>query len=318
VPATTTTTKPKPRPAAPTAPLTGLPQPDKAQLRAPAVVVKIDNVDPARPQTGIREADIVYEELVEGGLTRLAAVYQSQYPPTVGPVRSGRLTDSAIADDLNHPVFAYSGTNGIFLPILRSQPLTDVDDGNHPALFYRSDVSAAPHNLYSNVLALAGASTTHAPPRPLFSYVTGRSVFNGAGMVPVSSVGVRFPQATITWAWDAKARLWLRTQNGTIDVDRAGIQISTANIVVQFVPYYTSAMATGEGGPPAPIPAGELVGSGTAWYFSNGHLVKGTRTRPSLTALTSYKDTKGATIRLTPGHTWVELAPLGTVPVLVP
>jgi hypothetical protein len=298
--------------------LTGLRQPNNAQLRAPAVVVKIDNVDPARPQTGIREADVVYEELVEGGLTRLAAVYQSQYPTMVGPVRSGRLTDSGIADDLNHPVFAYSGTNGIFLPILRSQPLTDVDGSNRPDLFYRSNLAAAPHNLYSSVVSLAGASTTHAPPRPLFAYVTGRSTFTVPGLVPVSHLGVRFPQTSVTWDWYAKARLWLRAQNGTIDVDRAGVQIGATNVVVQFIPYYTSAMATGEGGPPAPIPAGQLVGSGTAWYFSNGHLVKGTWTRASLTAVTSYKDSKGARIHLTPGHTWVELVPLGTVPQVSP
>ncbi len=140
-PTTTTTTRPKPpppKPPPPTAPLTGLLQPNHQQLSAPAVVVKIDNVAAALPQSGVNQADVVYEEEVEGGLTRLAAVYQSDYPAVVGPVRSGRLTDEGIADDLNHPVLAYSGTNAIFLPILRAQPVTDVDDGNHPELFSRS------------------------------------------------------------------------------------------------------------------------------------------------------------------------------------
>ena len=127
------------------------------------MVVKIDNVDAARPQSGINQADVVYEEEVEGGLTRLAAVFQSQYPAVVGPVRSGRLTDEGIADDLNHPVFAYSGTNAIFLPILRSQPVTDVDDDNHPGLFYRSNLNVAPHNLYANVASLA-ACVDHPHP----------------------------------------------------------------------------------------------------------------------------------------------------------
>jgi hypothetical protein len=280
-------------------------------------VVKIDNVDAARPQTGVNQADLVYEELVEGGLTRLAAVFQSLYPGTVGPVRSGRLTDSAIADDLNHPVFAYSGTNGIFLPVLRSQPLTDVDDGNRPDLFWRNG-AAAPHNLYADVASLAGASTTHAPPYPLFAYLTSGTAFTGPGIVPVSRIGINFPANAVTWSWNATLRAWTRDQDGTADVDEAGLQISAANIVVQFVPYVTSAMATGEGAPPAPIPTGELVGSGTAWYLSDGHLVRGSWSRSALTARTVYKDAQGTAVRLTPGRTWVELVPVGTGPTLVP
>jgi hypothetical protein len=297
--------------------LTGLLQSKKSQLADPAVVVKIDNVDAARPQTGVNQADVVYEELVEGGLTRLAAVFQSQYPATVGPVRSGRLTDSAIADDLNHPVFAYSGTNGIFLPVLRSQPLTDVDDGNRPDLFWRNG-AAAPHNLYANVASLAGASKTDTPPHPLFAYLASGTAFTGPGIVPVSRIGINFPANAVTWDWNTTLRAWTRDQDGTADVDQAGVQINAANIVVQFVPYVTSAMATGEGAPPAPIPTGELVGSGTAWYLSNGRLVRGSWSRSALTARTVYNDASGSAIHLTPGRTWVELVPVGTVPTLVP
>jgi hypothetical protein len=300
------------------APLTGLRQPNTPQLNAPAVVVKIDNIDAARPQTGVNQADVVYEELVEGGLTRLAAVFQSQYPTTVGPVRSGRLTDAAIADDLNHPVFAYSGTNGIFLPVLRSQPFTDVDDGNRPDLFWRSNLAAAPHNLYANVVALAGASTTHAPPQQLFQYLPAGGGFVGPGVAPISRMGVNFSATSVGWDWNPGLHAWTRTQDGSADIDQAGVQINAANVVLQFVPYVTSAMATGEGGPPAPIPTGELVGSGPAWYFSNGQYLTGSWSRTTLTALTAFKDALGAPVRLTPGRTWVELVPAGTLPSLDP
>ncbi len=282
------------------------------------MVVKIDNVDPARPQTGVNQADVVYEELVEGGLTRLAAIFQSQYPSVVGPVRSGRLTDEGIIDDLNHPVFAYSGTNAIFLPILRSQPVTDVDGENHPGVFYRTKLAASPHNLYTNVNSLAATAPNPTPPPPLFSYLAAGKSFSGAGMAPDIHVGIGFPEAAIGWDWNAQDHLWLRSQNGTIDVDRAGIQMSAANVIVQFLPYITSAMATGEGGPPAPIPEGLQVGTGVAWFFSNGEVVKGTWSRPSLTAVTTYKDAKGATIRLNRGRTWVELPPIGVIPTLLP
>src|SRR5262249_971605 len=161
---------------------------------------------------------------------------------------------------------------------------------------------AAPHNLYTSVAALAGASTTHDPPPQLFQYVSAGSAFTGPGVVPVGRIGINFPNNSVLWDWKPVYHAWLRTQDGTADVDRAGLQINAANIVVQFVPYVTSAMATGEGGPPAPIPTGELVGTGTAWYFSNGHFVRGTWARAALTTRTAFKDAKGAAVRLTPGR----------------
>lgn len=312
-PTTTSTTLPPP-----TAPLTGLPQPDKAQLNAVAVVVKIDNIAAALPQTGPNQADVVYEELVEGGLTRLAGVFQSQYPTVVGPVRSGRLTDEGIMDDLNHPVFAYSGTNGVFLPILQAQPATALNDDNSPNEFYRTDYAASPDNLYANVVDLAAASTTHGPPPPLFSFLSSGAVFNGPGIGPVNQVGINFPEAAIIWNWDASLHDWVRTQNGNPDVDRSGAQLSATNVVIELIPYTTALMSSGEGGPSVPIPWGNMVGSGSAWFFSNGHVIRGTWSRSSLTSVTSYKNSAGATVELTRGRTWVELAPVGTVPVLTP
>jgi hypothetical protein len=317
---TTTTTRPKPRtpPPPPTSPLTGLYQPNSHQLSAPAVVVKIDNVDEARPQTGINQADVVYEEEVEGGLTRLAAVFQSKYPAVVGPVRSGRLTDEGIADDLNHPVLAYSGTNAIFLPILRSQPVTDVDGENYPGLFYRSGANVAPHNLYSDVAWLAAASATHRPPLPLFGFVPAGGQFSGPGLAPAAGVALSFPAASVRWDYSPKYRLWVRTQNGSADVDQSGTRLSADNVIVQFVPYVSSGEATGEGGPPASIPEGELVGSGPAWYLSGGRVLGGSWTRSALTTLTVFKDGHGHSVRLNRGRTWIELVPLGAPSTLIP
>jgi hypothetical protein len=317
-PTTTTKAKPKPHPSSKYAPLTGLPPANAAQLRAPAVVVKIDNVDAARPQTGVNQADVVYEELVEGGLTRLAAVFQSQYPSIVGPVRSGRLTDEGIADDLNRPVFAYSGTNAVFLPILRSQPLVDADDDNRPNEFWREPWAPIPHNMYTNVAALAKLPGTGGPPKPLFSYHPSNVLFTGAGLGAALAVTVGFQSASIVWSYNPHTHLWSRTQNGTADVDRGGQQLTTTNVVVEFIPYSTSLMASGEGGPPVPIPAGNMVGRGTAWFFSEGRLVRGTWSRSRLTSVTTYRDAKGHTVELTAGRTWVELVPIGSVPSVTP
>lgn len=307
IPPTTTTQPP------PILPLTGLSPGSLSQLRRPAVVVKIDNVDAARPQTGINQADVVYEEEVEGGLTRLAAVFQSRYPSVVGPVRSGRLTDEGIADDLNYPVYAYSGTNGIFEPILRSQPDTAVDANNYPSEFYRVG-SNVPHNLFADVANLARLSTSHRYPSPLFSFLSAGERFNGAGARPASRLSVGFPAAAVTWSYDAASRSWLRDQNGTEDLDSAGHQASASNVIVMSVNYVVSGMATGEGLPPTPIPDGVLTGSGPVWVFSAGRVVKGTWHRARLTTPATYQDASRATIRLTPGRTWIELVPTGVIP----
>lgn len=300
-----------------TYPLTGLPAKSAAAVHAPAVVLKIDNISAARPQTGVTQADVVYDVEVEGGLTRLAAVYQSDYPATAGPVRSGRLTDEGVADDLNHPILAFAGANAVFMPILQAQPVDLVTMDNHPELFTRVG-NNAPHNLYTNVARLAALSTSHTGPNPLFTYLTPGQSFTGAGVAPAASVSFSFPAASVLWTWDAATGKWNRTQDGTPDVVRSGRQISATNVVIYFAQYVTSGMATGEGLPPTPIPDGIMTGTGNVWIFSGGKVVKGTWSRPNLTTPATYKDSAGNPIALAPGNTWVELAPVGTIPSVTP
>ena len=301
----------------PVAPLTGLPS-TAAAMAKPAVVVKIDNVDQARPQTGINSADIVYEVEVEGGLSRLAAVFQSKYPTTVGPVRSGRLTDEGVADALNHPVLVFSGANGLFLPVLAAQPLTVVNDTNHPEQFQRIG-SNIPHNVYTNVAGVAALDNPAGGPPPVFKYLPAGQPFSGAGVAPASAVSMAFPAATAAWTWNASAHLWERAQNGTPDVDAAGQQVAVPNVVVMFINYITSAYATGEGlSAPAPIPEGIFTGGGQAWFFVDGKVVKGTWSRSSLTTPATFSDSAGAPIAIAPGQTWVEAMPNGTIPTVTP
>lgn len=314
---TSTTVAPTTTTLPPTYPLTGLPAPNAAAARKTAVVVKVDNVDAARPQVGVQYADVVYEAEVEGGLTRLAAIFQSDYPTELGPVRSGRLTDEGVADDLNHPVLVFAGTNAIFMPILQAQPVTLVDDDNYPNQFVRVGDNT-PHNLFSNVVSLAALSQTHSAPPPLFDYLASGQSFGGAGAAPAASVKVTFPAATASWSWDGAEGKWLRTQDGTADTVSTGQQLSAANVVVYFVNYIDSGTASGEGVPDTEIPEGILTGTGAAWVFTDGKVLKGTWSRPSLTSVATYTDSSGQTIDLAPGNTWVELAPVGTNPSVTP
>jgi hypothetical protein len=314
--ASTSTSRPAEHTSPPVAlvnPLTGEPV-DHSLAHRVAVVVKIDNIQQALPQTGVNQADVVYEEMVEGGLSRLAAVFLGDYPHLVGPVRSGRLTDEGIADDLNHPVLAYAGTNGIFQPILAAQPLHVVEIDNYPDLFFQTGSNVPPHNTYIDVAKVAATVSDPSGPEPLWEFRKSDAPFTGPGAAAASSVSIDFPAAAVLWSWDSRSRTWLRTQNGVPDNDSAGQRLSAANVIVQFIPYVTSAYVSGEGASAqgTPIPTGEMVGSGTAYFLSGGTVVRGTWQRASLTSRTVYRNLAGQPIRLAPGRTWVELPEIGS------
>ena len=117
----------------------------------PALVVKVDNVD-AEPQSGLNQADIVFEEIVEGQATRFAAVFNSMEANPVGPIRSARTQDVNLLLSLNDPAIAYSGANEEVNAALQAAGFELLSEGS-PGFFRRDDLEA-PHNLFANVAAL--------------------------------------------------------------------------------------------------------------------------------------------------------------------
>src|SRR6202023_2878882 len=113
----------------------------------------IDNAPRARPQIGLVQADVVVEEQVEGGVTRFAAIFQSQDVSRVGPVRSARSTDIALVANLDRPLFAYSGANARFLQLVHAAPLVDVGVDADPGIYARDFTRPSPYNLFSNIAA---------------------------------------------------------------------------------------------------------------------------------------------------------------------
>jgi len=298
----------------PVAPLTGLPQPNAAALVRRAIVVKIDNVDEARPQSGLDSADIVFEEQVEGQLTRLIAIFQSTTTGRVGPVRSTRTTDIDIVSALNGPLYAYSGGNKSYVAQLDASPVIDVGAAKYAAPYYvYSGPHVAPHDLYASTAALYGlAPAGSSPPPPFFVYRAAGKAVTAAGAAPATHVDVNFGMATAAWDWDVASMTWKRSQNGTADVLQDGTQISAANVIVQTIAYAPDGYATGEGvSPPPPIPKGQTVGTGTALILTDGMVIQAHWTKASPTAVTQYTDASGRPVALTPGQTWVELAPVG-------
>ena len=160
---TTTTTEPK----GPVAPLTGIENDDPALLTRPAAVVKIDNHPGARPQSGLNLADIVFEENVEM-LTRFAAVFHSQIPEVVGPIRSGRTQDVNLLGSLMRPILIWSGGNPLVSQAIHGSDLVDASATAAMKYnsFFRDNSRSAPHNLYASITKIwpIAGEETKAPP----------------------------------------------------------------------------------------------------------------------------------------------------------
>ena len=287
--------------AGPIVPLTGRPGEGPAR---PALVVKIDNAPKARPQAGINQADVVVEEAVEGGITRLFTVFHSQDPPVIGPVRSARSTDIALAAPLNRPLFAYSGANNVFLKLIQEAPMVDIGVSAVPGAYRRERGRPALYDLFSSSAALFGAAPEGASaPPPMFQYGPA-----APGGKPSQGVHLEFRGRVVTLVdlrWDAAKAGWVRTQNDTAHVDADGAQVTATNVVVQVVPYEDTGIRDQSG---EPVPEAKLVGEGRALLFRDGMVTEGKWSKASPEAITEYKTADGKPLTLNPGQTWVELA----------
>ena len=296
---TTTTTTPPP----PTFPLTGLPAPDAATASRAAVAVKIDNVAEARPQAGVRAADVVYEEFTEG-VTRFIAVYQSNNAEVVGPVRSVRPADPVIVTPLGG-VLAFSGGSPGTEAVARAAPLTLVTETDLEVMYRRPD-RVAPHNLYSSTAGLYSRMPAEAgAPRPFAQFLREGQAFTGPEAMPVSTLHlVPADYVVADWDWDAAAGAWMRSTDGGRHLTEEG-PIAPTTVIVQFTPYVLFLDDYSVIYP-------EVVGSGEVWVFAAGSLVRGTWAKASPDAVTSFTDSSGAPIVLPPGQTWVHLVAPGS------
>ncbi|MBA2438276.1 MAG: DUF3048 domain-containing protein [Acidimicrobiia bacterium] len=303
-PATTTTTEP------PTFPLTSLPVSDPAAAERPALVVKIDNGSKARGrQAGLTAADLVYVEMVEGGATRLAAVYHSTDADPIGPVRSARTSDVALTANLNRPLFAYSGANQGVLDIVRSSNLVDAGFDVRPGS-YQVRGSGVLRFFVATSTFFGAAPPEAGPPTPLFSYREAGAPVAAAGAEDAGGVRLGYGGLTNTQvSYEATPAGWARSQDGTPYVEESGARVEPANVVVQFTDYRSAGFVDVTG---AASPEAVLVGEGEAWVLTGDKLIRGRWSRPDLGAGTAYTDSAGNLIELTPGRTWVELAPPGS------
>jgi DUF3048 family protein len=291
-------------------PLTGLPPTSPAAETRPALGVKIDNVQGAWPQAGLNQADIVFDLPVEGGLTRLLAIFHSQDVALFGPIRSARPVDADILHLLGHAYFAFSGgTKSDLGPINDHSNATPMWWDVTPSLFVIRHDHAVPHQVFGSTAMLYAGGEARAPsttpPPAMFSY----QVAVPTAAVPATAVTAQYSAATAVWTWNGTQ--YLRGQSGHPDLLIDGSQVTSTNVVVMSVGVVNTS-AHDSHGTVVPLPV--VIGSGQVWVFRNGVVVHGTWSRPNENSAMKLLSSTGQVIPLMPGRTWVEVLPNSSLP----
>jgi hypothetical protein len=276
-------------------PFTGEPVKELRRVLA----VKIDNIVYARPQTGLTHADIVYVLPVEGGLSRFLAVFSSDVPPVIGPVRSARSDDLELLRQFGHPAFAWSGAQPRLTPVIEhDRSIVDLS-ADLVGGYYRHYNRIAPYNLFANTHTLLaeakGASKAHnigfkfGPPNP--------------GGRRTSSASVSYPAASFRFTWSVQRRRWLVWMDGARAASTEGKQLSAPTVVIQHTLVRLSNYKEWGRRPPF----ASSVGHGTAVVLRDGRAYRVRWSRPHSTGGTTYTTLSGQPMRFAPGPVWIVL-----------
>lgn len=279
----------------PVSPFTGLP----TDLDAPVLCVKIDNASVARPQSGLELADLVYVEPVEGGLSRLLAVYQSRVPPVVGPVRSSRASDVELLTNFGRPALAFSGAAAEVGALVAHAPILDVSAIARAGAYHRDRRRPMPHNLYGDANRLRQGG---APPRDI-GFRFGPTPPGGR---PVPGSEVRYSAAAIGVQWVPAHARWVISMDGAPLTSASGPRPGAATVVLQRVSVRATAVHDAAG---SASPFAATVGSGDAVVLRDGLAFTGNWSRPTPDAITTFTMADGSPLTFAPGPVWVVLVP---------
>jgi len=281
-------------------PLTGEPVDDESQIPdRPALAVKIENSPPARPQSGLNEADIVIEEIINDDITRFAAVFHSQDVDPVGPIRSGRAPDIVLLEAFDRPLFAWSGGNPGVTALIENSQLTDLSYLKTSG-YYRRAGRNAPHNLYTSTEAMwEKTPDDYAIPPVVLPYLRAGEEVEGD---PATEIEITLDSIDARWEYNADDGLYYRWQEGSPHNTENSGQVTTKNLVVMAADYL-----------PSPIdsrtPDAQMLGSNTVYIFTGGTVRVGTWLRFESTDRYQFFDNLEDLneLRIQPGRTFIEL-----------
>ena len=311
---------PTPTPT-PVWPLTGLPSMAASKTK-PVLVIKVENDPGVRPQSGLDKADVIFEELVEGGITRFATIFQSTYPKEVGPVRSVRHVDASIAAPVAD-YFIFSGGARPTLRYLRANLPKEVKILTEGAPgMYRSKKHYAPHNLYLNPQVLVAKSKhsnnategifyrpseselSSATPTPSTSSSTQPLV---AKLIAVSAANARFSNGEASrWVWNSARKEWLRFEGQRKHTNTSGVQLGVPVLVALNVKTVDAGYRDPAGNY---VPRTVFTGTGTGYVLQNGRALAVKWSKSDLDTQVKLTDVTGKPVALKAGRIWVDLIP---------
>ena len=271
----------------------------------PLLAVKIDDTNMAHPQIGLEDAEIVYIEQVEGGLTRLAAIYSTVIPERVGPVRSARISDIDILSQFGRVAFAYSGAQRKLLPVISAANLEDLGAQRQSPKIYTTD----PNRVQPFAMVLRADLLMQKVKEEQRTVDIAKNVgfvFGDLqdGGAPTQKVEMSWPAATYSAEWSEEQSRWLLSHNGNLNVAESGVVLGPTTLVIQLVKISPSEYGDKFGGV---TPLSETVGTGKAYVLRDGQRFVTSWSRASSEAGTTFTFSDGATMNFKAGQVWVAL-----------
>ena len=275
------------------------------EIDHPPIMVSIDNLPSARPQSGLDKADIIYEIPAEGGVSRFLAVFYHGTADEIGPVRSARPYFVDLARERN-AVFVHAGGSQDALNYLASGVINSINEFAYGSFFWRDNSRSMPHNLYTSseklMAVLEKKGWDQETEVSAFKFITEDEEKDTISVgVEVLTVEIDYPSAHDIYKYDNEKGLYLRYIKDNPHCDRiTGEQLTASNIIVQHV---TSKVLDSEG-----RLAIDMTGEGEALLFSQGHVMQGKWQRDDLDSRTVFYDDSGEEWILAPGQTWIQIA----------
>ena len=267
----------------------------------PVIVVKIDDTNEAHPQIGIDKADLIYIEQVEGGLVRLAAIFSTEIPDRIGPVRSARISDIDLMSQFGKVAFFYSGAQSKFLPVIRAANLFDLGaEHESPKLYTRDSSRFAPYDMVlSGIEVKNRIANLDVVKAKNIGWNFGALSNNG---MAITSAKVHWPAANYKAVYNKTG--WDLFHNGKPDVTSDNVQLHPSTFVIQKVVITDSIYKDKLGGI---TPLSVTIGEGEGWVLRDGFAIKARWNRPDAQSGTTWSDLDGNEIKFAPGQVWIAL-----------
>ena len=274
-------------------------------IDGPVLVVKIDDTRAAHPQAGLEDADLVYIEQVEGGLTRIAAVFSSKIPAVIGPVRSARISDIEILEQFGRVAFAYSGAQKKLLPVIAAANLENLGAQRQSREIYSNDpLRNAPTAMMLQAQALMQKVKEQQLPVAISKsagWNFAESFDTGTAIV---SAKVSWPANSYDAVWSSTEKRWLLSHGGVANLAANGTHLGASTFVIQIVSITPSEYGDKFGGV---TPFTATVGSGRGYILRDGKYIAALWNRPTPDVGTSWKTTSGEEIPFAAGQIWIAL-----------